>query len=503
MRARHFIAAAALVAAALAAGGPARARDEGDLPEGLLAAAETPDEPGLPDGLDDDDDPDLPEGLDDDDEPDLPAGLDGGKTTEGKPPAPARDKTFFEKLEEQDVSGFWEVRGGVRTQADRHADDASIGETRLQLQWDKLFGPVTVKTTGDLLYDAVDDRRHKVDLVSGTGWFDLRELSGRFSPAGWMDVKAGRQVLTWGTGDLLFVNDLFPKDWQSFFTGRDLEYLKAPADAAKVSFFGEAANVDVVYMPRFNPSRFISGRRLSYYNSATGKRAGDNAVVEPDLLNEWFNDSQFAARVSRRAGSYELAGYGYWGYWRTPEGFNPARGRATYPRLNTYGASARGPLPRGIANVEAAYYDSRQDRGGGDPMVRNSETRLLAGYETDLPEIAPELALGLQYYVELMQDYSAYRRAVPAGMEARDRDRHVVTVRLTKQLLNQNLTLGVFTYYSPSDHDAYVRPNAKYKIDDHWTVEVGGNAFVGKYAHTFFGQFERNSNIYAALRYAF
>jgi len=510
MSIRRFIAAVTVVAVVLAAGGFAPAKDEPDLPEGLT---ETPDEPDLPDGLGDDepdlpdglgdDDPDLPDGLGDDDEPDLPDGLDDAdKTDDGKTP-PDDDRTLLQKLGGMGVNGFVEVRGGLRTQADRHEDDASIGEMRLQLQWERSFQHVTIKTTGDLLYDPVDDRLHKVDLVRGTGWFDLRELSGRFSPADWMDVKVGRQALTWGTGDLVFLNDLFPKDWQSYFTGRDLEYLKAPVDAAKVSLFSKAANVDLVFMPRFNPSRFISGRRLSYYSPTMGKRAGQNAVIKTDLPNEWFDDSQWAARVSRRVGSYELAGYGYWGLWRTPEGFDPVRGRATYPRLSTYGASVRGPLGRGIANAEAAYYDSRQDRSGSDPMVRNSETRLLGGYETDLPAIAPELTAALQYYVELMQDYNAYRRTLPAGAKARDRDRHVLTVRLTKQLFNQNLTLGVFTYYSPSDQDAYIRPNAKYKIDDHWTAEVGGNVFVGKDAHTFFGQFERNSNLYAALRYAF
>ncbi|MFW6031595.1 MAG: hypothetical protein ACOC9T_03300, partial [Myxococcota bacterium] len=32
-----------------------------------------------------------------------------------------------------------------------------------------------------------------------------------------------------GTGDLVFLNDLFPKDWRSFLLGRDLDYLKAPS----------------------------------------------------------------------------------------------------------------------------------------------------------------------------------------------------------------------------------------------------------------------------------
>ena len=55
-------------------------------------------------------------------------------------------------------------------------------------------------------------------------------------PAGCnLDVKLGRQVLTWGTGDLLFLNDLFPKDWVSFFAGRDDEYLKAPSNTLRAT----------------------------------------------------------------------------------------------------------------------------------------------------------------------------------------------------------------------------------------------------------------------------
>ena len=492
MNTRSDIAMACLAVFLLVAWAPAIGQDEPDLPQGLAEPGGNPRE-----------DPDLPEGLGGGDEPVLPEGINDRKPATENKPRKTEEKTFLVMIEEWDLSGLLNVRAGTRTQPDRHEDDASIGEARLQLEWQKRFGDVTFKATGDFLYDPVSDRLNKVDLVRGTGWFDLRELWARSSPAKWMDVKVGRQVLTWGTGDLLFVNDLFPKDWQAFFIGRDLEYLKAPADAVKTSFFSGAANVDVVYMPRFNPSRFISGRRLSYYSPAMGTRAGQNAIVRTDLPNEWFDDSEWAARVSRKLGSYELAGYGYWGYWKTPEGFNPVRGRATYPRLSTYGASARGPAGRGIANVEAALYDSRQDRGGSDPMVRNSEVRLLGGYETDLPELAPELTIAVQYYVEVMQNYSAYHRALPPGAKASDRTRHVLTVRLTKKLLNQDLTLSVFGYYSPSDADAYLRPNVRYKIDDHWTAEGGANVFLGKDDHTFFGQFERNSNIYVSLNYAF
>ncbi|HCK32254.1 MAG TPA: hypothetical protein DHW10_01795, partial [Rhodospirillaceae bacterium] len=77
------------------------------------------------------------------------------------------------------------------------------------------------------------------------------------------------------------------------------------------------------------------------------------------------------------------------------------------------------------------------------------------------------------------------------------------TLRLTKMMLNQNLTLSLFNFWSPSDSDGYVRPKANYKINDHWTAEAGGNIFYGESRDTFFGQLEDNTNIYASLRRSF
>jgi hypothetical protein len=271
----------------------------------------------------------------------------------------------------------------------------------------------------------------------------------------------------------------------------------------RLSFFSDLANAEIIYVPRFIPSRGITGRRLSYYNAMLGRRAGQDAVIEADRPDDCFDDAEYAARVYRRLGSYELAAYGSWGYWKTPEGFDPLRDVAAYPRLNTYGASVRGPVAKGIGNVEVAWYDSRDDRRGTNVFIRNSEMRILVGYEQDLPEIAEDLTVGVQYYVEIMDDYDSYRDALPAAQPQADPARHWITFNVVKQLLNQNLTVDLFAYYSPSDDDAYLRPSVSYKIDDHWTATFGGNIFFGSHDHTFFGQFERNTNVYASLRFSF
>ena len=395
---------------------------------------------------------------------------------------------FTSLLSNLEVHGFYEMRAGYRLREDKYEKDMSIMENRFQLDLSSYPDWGDLKVKGDVFGD----------LVTEEADFDLREANIFLSPLEFMDLKVGRQILTWGTGDLIFINDLFPKDWQSFFIGRDNEYLKAPSDAAKVSLFGDWANLDIVYTPQFDPDRFINGSRLSYWNSNLGRLAGEDAVIHTDKPNRWFKDSELAARLYKNINNYEFALYGYRGYWKSPGGQNVAS-QAIFPDLNVYGASVRGAIGKGIGNLEVGYYESADDLSGKNNLIDNSQMRYLIGYTQ---EIARDFTAGLQYYLEQMLDYSQYKSNLTSG-PVRDRDRHLITLRLTKLLMNQNLRCSLFTYFSPSDKDVHIRPNINYKLNDNLALEIGGNIFFGDYPNTFFGQFRNNTNVYAGVRYSF
>lgn len=392
-------------------------------------------------------------------------------------------------LSNLNVGGFYEIRSGWRLQNDKYEKDMSIMEQRLQIELSSYLDWADFKVKGDVYGGLVEE---KAD-------FDLREAYISTSPFDFMDLKIGRQVLTWGTGDLIFINDLFPKDWQSFFIGRDSEYLKAPSDAVKASFFSDLANLDIVFTPQFDPDRFISGRRISYWNSSLGRIAGSDAIVHTDKPDRWFKDYEIAARLYKNINRYEYALYAYRGFWKSPAGMNAAGTQAIFPDLNVYGASVRGNVYKGIGNLEFGYYESADDAGGDTGRINNSELRFLAGYSQ---EIGKDFTGAVQYYVEHMTDYSNYQKSMPSGL-SRDRDRHLITARLTKLLMNQNLKCSLFTYFSPSDKDVYIRPNVNYKATDNLALEAGANIFFGDYPSTFFGQFRNDTNIYTALRYSF
>lgn len=396
--------------------------------------------------------------------------------------------------------GFFEMRAGIRTQGDSNELSESILESRLQLSLEKPFESGAVfRVTGDLVFDGVD-RDRDIDLETGEGILDLREFYYSTSLNKHTDLKLGRQILTWGTGDMLFINDLFPKDWNSFFIGRDDEYLKAPSDAIKLAFYTKGWNTDIIYTPRFDSDRFIDGRRISWWNDMAGGRTGLNAVANPIIPDDTFSDAETAVRFHRTINSDEFAIYLYKGFWKSPGGMDSTLFRPIFPDLNAYGLSFRGTRGKGILNLELGYYDSKDDSQGKNPFVKNSEIRFLAGYEQ---EVGEQLTLSLQYYLEYMQDHDEYLSFMMPFETKRDEFRHVLTGRLTKQMWNQNLTLSIFGYYSPSDRDSYLRPKLNYKVNDALMIECGGNLFFGEEDNTFFGQFEQNSNVFTGLRYNF
>ncbi len=183
---------------------------------------------------------------------------------------------------------------------------------------------------------------------------DLREASYTFGISERTDVKLGQQILTWGTGDLLFLNDLFAKDWQSFFAGRDTEYLKAPMAAAKASYYGESASLELVWIPVFTSDRYINGERFSWFSPRAGENvaAPSGRVKAEDPANSFAN-GEFAARIAGSIDSTEWALYGYRGFQKQPNALD-INGQPEFSRLDVVGASVRGTLGTGLANAEVA-----------------------------------------------------------------------------------------------------------------------------------------------------
>lgn len=401
-----------------------------------------------------------------------------------------------------EINGFMEGRVGGRTNGDKLDDMTTLAEARLQLEAEKVVGPFTLNITSDLVLDPEgkqkNSERQEIDHGLGQRAIDLRQASVLFSPASNIDIKVGRQTMTWGLGDLIFINDLFAKDFRSFFLGRDDEYLKAPSNAIKGSIFSNFANLDVVYTPRFASDRFINGRRVSFFDgSINGIRNRENPM-SVDIPSRWFKDDELSIRAFRSLGAYEGALYFYNGFWKSPAGQDSILGASIFPRLKTFGVSFRGPLSVGIMSLEGGYYHSPPMNGRA--ANTGNGLRVLVGYEIELGQ---DFTLGLQYYFEHHLEEKKYNRGWSHGTSRARKFRDIGTFRITKLLLNQYLRISLYNFFSPTDQDGYLRWQTSYRVSDGVKINGGLNLFYGQDPFTFFNQFESSSNVYFGLRFLF
>ncbi len=400
---------------------------------------------------------------------------------------------FSLKAGETYFTGFLQgLYGGGLESNNPTMSDFTASETRLQMKLESFSDAAEFFGRIDMTYD--DYYEQSMDL-------ELREGYVKFAIGNKFDFKIGRQIITWGTGDLVFVNDLFAKDYISFFSGRDDQYLKAPQNALRIEHYNRLGTFSVVYTPRFTPNRIPTGERFSYYNPLTNSIVGGEQYlfvpVEPEAE---FENGEFAARFSRYFGSADVALYYYHGFYKNPVAMNMADSTAFYPELDVFGASVRMPIFGGIAWAETGYYHARDDKDGNNPMIPNGEISSLIGFER---QINSNLTANLQYQNKTMLKYNEYEASLFPGMNVTDETYHLLTTRLTQLLMMENLNLSAFGFYSPSDEDFYGRFAVSYKYTDNLTLAVGANIFDGKNINTEFGAFQLNDNVYLKVTYGY
>ncbi|MEW6220921.1 MAG: hypothetical protein AB1634_15500 [Thermodesulfobacteriota bacterium] len=381
-----------------------------------------------------------------------------------------------------DLQGFLQGNYAVGLgPANPNGESAKWAEERLQARFDGAGQAGRLFLKADAAYDHTRDQT-EVELREGF----LDHGAGRW------DLRLGRQILTWGLGDLLFINDVFPKDYEAFFAGRPLEYLKTGVDAAKAGLYPDFASFEIVAIPFFTPDHLPDPERFHM--------PGPGAWIEERPTDG--RDTELALRAYRDLAGFDVSLYAFSGFFRRPAlrastmapGSTPA---LFYPRLAVYGASAQGRALEGVLSLEAGYYDSRQDRDGADPFVPNDETRFLVGYQRQLWE---DGVLGLQYYGERMHDFGRYQETLPPGFPGARRLRDLASVRFTQLFRHQTLRLSFLAFYGLAERDYLVNPEVRYHVSDRIWAAAGAMIFGGQ-DWSQFGSLDRDDHVYLQMRY--
>jgi len=410
---------------------------------------------------------------------------------------------YTSSLADTYISGFVEATQALRIQSNSVLD-GGLGFQERGYPRSDLRAQLKLSGGGDrdeyfLRMDFVSDPTH-----TGENSVDLREAFVKLHPHSWLDLKIGRQIATWGTGDLLFANDLFAKDWVAFFTGMDLGYLKRPQDLLRIGLYAGGTTLEIAASPHYTMDHLPNGERLSIYNPFSAQTVNAQGAAPVQALPKDLKHAELFARVSGYMGGHEWALYGYRGFFPQPQGviIVDSVPHLFAPRMSSLGASLRGSVGSYLVNLESALYYSEDDSDGRDATLPNSAVKLLAGVERNLGN---ELTASAQWFGDLMMHYDEYTAPfLNSGIDPlADELRHTVTLRLSKFLRYQTVRLNFFGYWGISDHDTYLRPSVDYDFTDAMKITLGANWLDGDQPHTMFGQFQNNSNVYGRIRYSF
>lgn len=382
------------------------------------------------------------------------------------------------------VSGFTQLRQVQRLHKVDCAALAGCATMAQEAQAELLLEQrASDKLSGSLRAEGLYDRSIE------TGRVRVREAFIDWAPNGGVNLKFGRQVLTWGVSDYLYVNDIFPKNYDSFFTGGGFDRMKEPVDAARATWTSGGMDVEAV-AARAKADRSPNSRRFA----ATAMR---EQATEAGNANDRVD---VALKVSGHLGGWDLAGYAATLGSREPRFFMDAGGlHFEQPWMRHFGASITGNAAGGLIWLEGALRDASTSRAGVVSRHSIDETaKFIGGYSR---EVGTDLTASVQLQLEAMNYRDRYLASLAPGLRPVKRIGTTLHLRVQGRWINQTVGAGAQLFVG-NEGDTHFNPFASWSPADGWTFEGGANLFKGK-PDTRYGAFKDDSNVYVLGRFSF
>ncbi|MFB6346184.1 MAG: hypothetical protein ABEK50_10480 [bacterium] len=388
-----------------------------------------------------------------------------------------------------ELHGFVEPSYGVRYSKDGPIEDRNaLLETRaiLEGQW---YGKRGESLNLRVLANQAHNRDGDVDVREGSIFVPL-------SPS-W-ELTAGRQIMSWAPAQYEFINDRFAKDYKSFFIGRDLEFLKAPNDAVKLSRFGDIVNANLVLVPQFDPDRTPTGLDVPVYHPGQRQLVDTDSAPTGMRPADSPDEGEVHLRLYKTMGRWEVAAYGYRGFTGTPVGW--MNNRTFHPEMSSGGFSARGPLKGAIVWLEGGYDHIRHDLSGDTTGVPPDRGHLLVGgrYRT-----GPRVNYMLQATWARQFDGDVYRDLLSTDHPDSDRDRFRFQAATTRTYWEDRLEVELRGFLGTTEEDWHVRATTAYEWSDAVNITLGTYHYGAAHSASRFGAMDDHDLFLTRLRYSF
>jgi hypothetical protein len=322
----------------------------------------------------------------------------------------------------------------------------------------------------------------------------VRRLSATVTHKG-ITVDAGKQFIRWGKTDIVTPTDRFaPRDFMNVV---DTEFLGVTGVRAAVQAGAGRDTLEVVWVPRFTPSRLplLSQRWTAVPAEAAAIPIVDAGAVLPQ-------GSETGVRWSHVGAGIEFSLSYFDGFNHLPnietattinaEPANPAgiavTIRRNYPAMLAYGADVAVPMRWLTIKAETAYM------AASPPATPVSDDYLI--YVVQLERQAGEWVFVAGYAGEVV---TAQRAALTF---APDRGLTRSIVARASYTIDTTRSIAVESAVRQSGEGVYAKAEYSQARGQHWRTTITGVVIAGA-SDDFLGQYRRNSHATVALRYSF
>jgi len=357
------------------------------------------------------------------------------------------------------------------------SDSAQVTAESL-LRYEAFYKLTNLRFTAGI--DARFDTHNATSRGLDFSWFDrtrrrpaltVRSLTAAYS-RGKLTIEAGKQLIRWGKADVLTPTDRFaPRD---FLNVVDSDFL--PVTAARLTYGTQTDTVDLVFAPRFTPSR------IPLFNQrwAIPLPIGE---ASPDFPGA----PQYGARWNHVGTAAEYSFSFYNGFDHLPLfRLTPAITlQRFYPQLRMYGADAAVPLGPLTVKGEAAYFTST-----------NPQSDEYVLYVLQLERQAGEWSFVAGYAGEATTDHRSTIGFSPIRGFARSIVAHAAYT------IDTNRSVTFESVVRQDLRGAWLRAEYSQALGQHFRATAAFALIRGDPAD-FIGQYRLNSNALLSFRYSF
>lgn len=297
-------------------------------------------------------------------------------------------------------------------------------------------------------------------LLQDLSGFHLREAYAYWGNSHW-DIRAGKQIVAWGVADGLRVTDLIsPMDYTEFLA-QDYDDIRIPVGALRIRYLHDSWNIEAVAVPVAEYFKLPTDASNPW---SVGPLPPE---VRPDHKVE---NMEYGARFSCFLDGVDFSLVALRTWNKMPQLFVDHLG---YHRLNVIGGDVSIPFGNLVFRGEMA--DNIDDHGShqGNALV------------------------GLDWYPGGDWNVSAqFNQTFSAGEHT-----SLATLRVSKTLLNNALTLSTFAYADVRDLGVFNRFSADWAATDQIHAIIGYDYFYARGG--MFLTYANNSEVWLKLKYSF